>query len=122
MLGIENTSNTGARTCIKKKKKTAYTLSLYQINFGNTRLLLSRIANIFFSKFPENNFVNGPNGQVVDVLAFRRERPGSHPNSIKLTQVAIDLTPLQRCTVSVGASCGNGLRQLATSSPVLRRV
>ena len=55
-----------------------------------------------------------PDGRVVDVLVFRRRRLGSNPESVKLTQVAIDSPTMQPCTVCLGASCGDGLSQLAT--------
>ena len=55
-------------------------------------------------------------GQVVDVLAFWRGRRCSNPESVKLTQVAIDSPPMQPCTVCRGAICGDGLRQLVTLS------
>ena len=39
-----------------------------------------------------------------------RERLDSNPESVKLTQVAIDLLPMQPCTVCLGVKCGDRLR------------
>ena len=55
-----------------------------------------------------------PDGRVVDVLAFLSGRLVLNPGSVKLTQVAIDSPPMQTCTVFLGTSRGDGLRQLAT--------
>ena len=41
-------------------------------------------------------------------------RISSNPESVKLAQVDIDSPTMQPCTVCLGASCSDGLRQLAT--------
>ena len=48
-----------------------------------------------------------PDGRLADNPDFWRGRLGSIPELVKLTQVAIDLTPLQSCTVCLSASCGD---------------
>ena len=53
-----------------------------------------------------------PDGQVVDRPAVWQDRVGLIPESTKLAQVAINLTPMQTCTVCFGASHCNGLHQL----------
>ena len=57
---------------------------------------------------------NHPDGRVVDVLAFGQRRVDSNSKSVKISQVAIHSTRVQSCTVRLGRSFGDELRQLAT--------
>ena len=52
--------------------------------------------------------------------SFLMQETGFKP--VKLTLVAIASPPMQPCTVCLGVSCGDGLRQLAAPKPALRRV
>ena len=59
---------------------------------------------------------NCPYCRIVDVLAFWRGKLGSMHEPVKLPQVTIDSPPVQPCTVCLGASYSDRLRQLVTSN------
>ena len=51
--------------------------------------------------------------QLLDSCFLAREA-GFEVQSVKLTQVAIDSTPMYPCTLCLGANCGDNVRLLVT--------
>ena len=51
-----------------------------------------------------------------------RRKLSSIPKTIKFTLAAIDFPPMQLCTLYLGASHGDGLRQLVTPGTILKRI
>ena len=67
---------------------------------GNLSIFYRLLINIELTLI---NLVNRSDGQVVDVPGIWRRRLGLITESIKLTQVAIDLPLIQPCTMRFSA-------------------
>ena len=101
---------------LKKIGRHNFVVEFFGLSFDTGDLLTSYCVYIDAWK-PRNFLVLLNNESLIPAafkLIFRRGRLDAISKSVKLTQVSIDLLPIQPCTLCLDSSRGRGFRQLVT--------
>ena len=92
---------------LKKKILLKIVINITELKIGKKQKNLAGFKN-----FVVTLFIYRTENCVAYIFIFWRERLGLIPESVKSAQVSIDLSLIKACIVCLGASRGNGLRQL----------